>query len=199
MRRASMIISLFLLFHPLSLFGQVKIEIPLSRQATDYTCGIASLQSLLGYYGKDVREDVLAKECKSKKSSGTRYGNIIKCAESYKITMLSKTGMTVEELKSLIDESKPVILVIQAWRDDPPETSWEDDWEDGHYVVAVGYDDLNFYFMDPSTFGNYTYIPIDEFLSRWHDRSKKEVLEHFGMYSINGIPSYDPREIKKLD
>lgn len=198
MRFASMIISLFLLFHPISLLGQVKIEVPLSRQATDYTCGIASLQSLLGYYGTDVREDVLSKECKSKKSTGTKYENIIKCAESYRLTILSKTGMTVEQLKSLIDESKPVILVIQAWRDDP-EISWEEDWDDGHYVVAVGYDDLNMYFMDPSTLGNYTYIPLAEFLNRWHDRSKKKVLEHFGMYSTDGIPSYNPKEIKKLD
>ncbi len=198
MRFASMVISLLLLFHPLSLFGQIKIEVPLSRQAADYTCGIASLQSVLGYYGADVRQDDLAKECKSKKSIGTKYKNIVKCAESYGLIMLSKTGMTVEQLKSLIDESKPVILVIQAWREDP-ETLWEEDWDDGHYVVAVGYDDLNFYFMDPSTLGNYTYIPFDEFLNRWHDKSKKEVLEHFGMYSTNGIPSYNPKEIKKLD
>ena len=198
MRFPGMIISLVLLFHPLSLFGQVKIEVPLCRQAADYTCGIASLQSLLGYYGADVRQDVLAKKCKSKRSTGTRYENIIKCAESFGLIMLSETDMTVEQLKSLIDESKPVIVVIQAWSDDP-ETSWDEDWDDGHYVVAVGYDDLNIYFMDPSTLGNYTYIPLDEFLNRWHDKSKKEVLDHFGMYSTNGTPSYNPKEIKKLD
>jgi ABC-type bacteriocin/lantibiotic exporter with double-glycine peptidase domain len=198
MRFASMIISLVLLFHPLSLLGQVKIEVPLSRQATDYTCGIASLQSVLGYYGENIRQDDLAKECKSKRSSGTKYENIIKCAESYGLIMLSETGMTVDQLKSLIDDSKPVILAIQAWREDP-DSSWAEDWEDGHYVVAVGYDASNIYFMDPSTFGNYTYIPLDEFLTRWHDKSKKNVLDHFGMYSTNGIPSYDPKEIKKLD
>jgi ABC-type bacteriocin/lantibiotic exporter with double-glycine peptidase domain len=198
MRFASMVISLVLLLHPFSLLGQVKIEVPLCRQAADYTCGIASLQSLLGYYGADVRQDSLAKECKSKKSTGTRYKNIIQCAESYGLIMLSKTGLTLEQLKSLLDESKPVILAIQAWREDP-ESSWAEDWDDGHYVVAVGYDDLNIYFMDPSTLGNYTYIPVGEFLNRWHDKSKKDVLEHFGMYSTNGIPSYNPKEIRKLD
>jgi predicted double-glycine peptidase len=198
MKIASWIIGFFLFFNPLALFGQVKIEVPLARQATDYTCGIASLQSVLGYYGFDKRQDILAKDCKSNRMNGTDYKNMIRCAESYGLVLTSKTGMTLEELKSLVDESVPVILAIQAWREDR-ESSWEDDWEDGHYVVAIGYDDANVYFMDPAMLGNYTYIPVGEFLSRWHDKERRDILDRLGMYSTNGVPSYNPREIKKLD
>ncbi len=38
-----------------------------------------------------------------------------------------------------------------------------------HYAVAIGYDEKHIYFMDPSTLGHYTFIPIAEFLDRWHD------------------------------
>jgi hypothetical protein len=40
----------------------------------------------------------------------------------------------------------PVIILIQAWRDEDNLTPWVDDWEDGHYVVVIGYDAQNLYF-----------------------------------------------------
>src|SRR5205823_4615259 len=51
---------------------------------------------------------------------------------------------------------------------------WATDWDDGHWVVAVGYDKNNLYFMDPSTAGRYTYIPKAQFLERWHDIMGKD-------------------------
>ena len=39
----------------------------------------------------------------------------------------------------------------------------------GHWVVAIGYNKDNIFFMDPSTSGNYTYIPKDKLVARWHD------------------------------
>jgi predicted double-glycine peptidase len=78
------------------------------------------------------------------------------------------TDQTLEDLKKFIDQGKPIIVIIQAWPDNYP-VDWSNDWKDGHFVVAVGYDDYYVYFMDPSTLGNYTYIPQDEFLERWHD------------------------------
>ena len=40
------------------------IHVPLTRQNTDYTCGITALQAILGYYQIDKRLDVLAAEIK---------------------------------------------------------------------------------------------------------------------------------------
>ena len=33
----------------------------------------------------------------------------------------------------------PIIVEMQAWRDDD-STPYAYDWEDGHYVVVIGYD-----------------------------------------------------------
>ena len=35
------------------------IRVPLARQNANYTCGVAALQSILGYYNFDKRLDVL--------------------------------------------------------------------------------------------------------------------------------------------
>jgi uncharacterized protein YvpB len=40
---------------------------------------------------------------------------------------------------------------------------------DGHFIVAIGYDDQNFYFEDPSLAGRRGFIPIAEFDQRWHE------------------------------
>lgn len=54
----------------------------------------------------------------------------------------------------------PVIVLIQAWLDDYEEDiDWNNIWEDGHYVVAIGSDDKYIYFEDPSILGGIGYIP----------------------------------------
>jgi hypothetical protein len=54
-------------------------------------------------------------------------------------------------------------VAIQAWVDNNDgkfPIDWKNLWDDGHYCVAVGYDEERIFFMDPSTLGHYTYIPI---------------------------------------
>jgi predicted double-glycine peptidase len=87
--------------------------------------------------------------------------------------------MRLDDLRDFIDKGEPVIVLIQAWAESPVDYSR--DWEDGHYVVAIGYDRDNVYFMDPSTLGNYTYLPNREFFDRWHDEDAGVQLNHFGM------------------
>ena len=52
--------------------------LPLTRQATDYTCGASALQSVLRYYGDEWMETELANILKSDSNEGTRYNNISK-------------------------------------------------------------------------------------------------------------------------
>jgi hypothetical protein len=101
----------------------------------------------------------------------------------------------VKDLEDAIARGEPAIVDIEAWQDQPHISKfrdWETDFEDGHYVVLIGqgkaklpppesrkpgHGDVKgpsteqdvFFFMDPSTTGNYTYIPKAEFLTRWHD------------------------------
>ena len=173
------------------------IKVPMTRQATNYTCGVSALQSLFAYYGDEYREDVLARELKADKRTGTRYKRIAKLAKSKGYTVDVHTNMSIKQLQGLLDKRIPVICLIQAWSD--RKVDYSADWQDGHYVVAIGYDDHNIYFMDPSTLGNYTYIPVDEFLKRWHDTDTKEKLVHFGMVVRKEEPSYRTDEVKKLE
>ena len=173
------------------------IRVPLVRQYTDFTCGAESLQSILGYYGQDYRGNKLAKALRTSPKDGTYNQDIVRVAVSNGYRAEKIEGMTFEQLKAFIDARTPVILAIQAWS--TPPVDWARTWEDGHYVVAIGYDSANFYFMDPSTIGNYTYIPADELLARWHDKERKKKLVHLGIAIGGKAPAYDPKRILKMD
>lgn len=173
------------------------IRVPMTRQATDYTCGVAALQSVFMFFGDEILESVLSKNLKADPKEGTAYQQIVRVAKSKGYTVEVFKNMTLESLKSLIDKGKPVIVLIQAWPE--RKVNYETDWEDGHYVVAIGHDKENIYFMDPSTLGNYTFIPIKEFLTRWHDTDSKVKLEHFGMLVEKPQPIYKPSAILKME
>lgn len=174
------------------------IPVPLVRQATDYTCGASALQSVLGFYGENIREDVIAKAVGSDPENGTRFQRIAKYAKMKGYNVLVKTKMTLQNLKNYIDRKIPVIVLIQAWPDN--HVNWVTDYDDGHYAVVIGYDSKNIYFMDPSTLGNYTYIPVQEFMNRWHDRESEDViLNHFGMVIFKKRQVYDNKKILRLE
>jgi len=59
-------------------------------------------------------------------------------------------------------------VLIQAWKDDDDPTPYPSDYEDGHYVVATGYDGENIYFEDPWIIGSIGYIAKSELPGRWH-------------------------------
>lgn len=177
------------------------IRVPIMRQNENYTCGVTALQSILGYYGFDKRIDELSSMLKPDPENGTNYLSIAAYARSQGFDVSIRTEMALNELKGYINQNKPVLLAIQAWADSRSAYSLSQN-EDGHYVVAIGYDDKNFYFMDPSTLGHYTYIPTEEFVSRWHDYDfyGKKVLNRFGMIITKSITiPYDPNEIMRLD
>jgi hypothetical protein len=92
-----------------------------------------------------------------------------------------------------------VLLPLQAWPTSPVD--YREDWDDGHWAVAVGYDSENLYFMDPSTLGNYTFIPVREFLERWHDADMdgETELRHFMLILSKEKAVYDPEAILKME
>jgi predicted double-glycine peptidase len=176
------------------------IRVPLVRQSSNYDCGVAALRSVLGYYGEDdIRYENLVKEAGATRKNGTRYQGIVRCARNMGYQAQVLRLMTVSQLETYIDKRTPVILAIQAWV--TPPANYEKEWDAGHYVVAVGYDQQNIYFMDPSTTGNYTRIAIDDLMTRWHDENVKggEKLFQFGIVIDGRQPKFDPDEIKALE
>lgn len=173
------------------------IKVPMLRQSTDFTCGVSALQSVFAYFGDEYREDQLAKELKAVPKTGTHYQEMMRLAKAKGYSVKVVKNMTIHELKKLIDNGKPVICLIQAWAE--KTIDYSNDWEDGHYVLAIGHDKGNIFFMDPSTLCNYTYIPIDEFVKRWHDTDGKEKLVHFGLIIEKSKPKYNPATFIKLE
>lgn len=173
------------------------IRVPMVRQSTDFTCGVAALQSVFAYFGDEYREDQLAKELKAVPKTGTRYQEMMRLATAKGYSVKVLKSMPIADLQKIIDSGKPVICLIQAWAD--KAVDYSNDWEDGHYVVAIGHDGDNIYFMDPSTLSNYTFIPTKEFVSRWHDTDGKEKLVHFGLIVEKSKPKYNPAAFVKLE
>jgi len=167
------------------------IRVPMTRQATNYTCGVAALQSLLQFYGEEYREDTLAKLVNADPDLGTSYHDMLNFVKTLGFEGCFEKDVSLEKLKEVVDSGVPPIVCIQAWADVTPDPKeWKDRWDDGHWVLVIGYDDNRFYFMDPSTLGNYTYIPTEEFLDRWHDTDGTDPTPlHHAMVTIRSPPS----------
>jgi predicted double-glycine peptidase len=178
------------------------IKVPRLRQATDYTCGVCALQAVLAYYGEDVREDMLARALKANPKEGTRYQAIADYSRAHGFSVEIKKEAELTDLEGILKSGRPVICLIQAWGEikstsREQKVDYKKDWQDGHYVVAIGFDKDNIYFMDPSTVGTYTFIKRDDFLDRWHDTDGHEKLHHFVMVISKDKP-YDPEAITEI-
>jgi len=155
------------------------------------------------YFGDEWREDRLATELKADPENGTDHQLIVKFASSkgYNATVHYDLGLA--ELKKQVDNSHPVMVALQAWAD-PDENNkydWKNKWDDGHYVVVIGYDEQNIYVMDPSTTGNYAFVPTEEFVERWHDTdgATKKVCNQMGLVIYKeSAPAYDSNVVLRM-
>jgi predicted double-glycine peptidase len=177
-------------------------RVPIVRQATPYTCGAAVMQSILAYYGEDWHEAALVTELKSDPEQGTDYRQMERFGREHGLAVAVNQHMTIADIRGGVAAGLPVVVAFQAWGEKPDR--YEAGWDDGHYAIVVGMDAANLYFMDPSTVGNYTFIPIREFEARWHDyyvneQGRRVELVHFGMtFSSKTRPAFDPKTIKPL-
>jgi len=156
------------------------VAVPLVRQQQDFSCGDVATLAVLRYWKhaeyKNVLETALYAPLHTSRTDGTDPQPIADYLNGVDgVTAEYKTqddGVDVRDLEEAIDRGEPAIVDIQAWQDVRRVGDlkpWGDDWDDGHYVVLVGYDRERFYFMDPSTSGHYAFIPREELAERWHD------------------------------
>ncbi len=76
--------------------------------------------------------------------------------------------MTISLLENSLDQKRPVIVLIQAWKDDDDPIPYPSNFDNGHYVVAIGYDRDYIYFEDPWIHGSLTYMSRSDLYDRWH-------------------------------
>lgn len=187
--------------------GESKLlRLPLYRQSHNFTCGVACVASVLRYagYDFDTREDKLLLELAATPEDGTNSSTIVEYLRSVEHSGKTEKVLSVqsgsydcelekdeksvlnilEGFRTNLDEGKPIICAIQAWKDGGDYKSKTED--DGHYVVLIGYkkeknnsNKYIYYFMDPSTSGSYTYLTEDEFILRWHDEVNKKSVRFY--------------------
>ncbi len=184
----------------------IRLQVPITRQSTEYSCGAAALQSVMTYWKKfDDTESTLMAELGTTEKDGTAFQNLPKVARKYKLKAKLQEHLSVKELARQLDRGVTAILDIQAWPESgKPPANWRTEWESGHYVVLVGLDEERAYFMDPSTAQAYTYIPLAELEARWHDYDivggHKRIYEHAAVLIegddwMPGFPG-DPRPLQ---
>ncbi|MCC8180265.1 MAG: C39 family peptidase [Planctomycetes bacterium] len=175
----------------------VLIPLPQTRQATPYTCGVAVVQSILGYNGVLIRQDILEEKLGATPEWGTSPHAMIECLAEHGIGATIVENMGLAGLRSYIDAGKPVVCFLQAWNGDP-DFDYSTGYEDGHYAIAIGYDAERIYFMDPSTLANYAYIDNDAFVIRWHDGDAERQVYETGIVVTNINPVYQKDAFKPM-
>jgi len=161
---------------------------PEERQTYNYDCWAKATQSILNYYGIDVRENIVMKTTKTTKDGTFMLGIEKVIHDNWLKTTTEK--MTVSKIKKYIDKKIPVIVVLQA-RTDKIHVNRKEDRVDGHYVVAIWYDKTKIYFEDPASIFR-TYLFFKEFKERRHDRdSNGKEYYHYGIAVYGKKPAYN--------
>jgi predicted double-glycine peptidase len=159
------------------------IDLNVQRQSFDFDCGLKALQMVLAYYGVEEREDLLLSELGTEPELGTPVSAMVEFAQRRGFEVRAGPDWTLDDVKAQIDEGHPVIVLVQAWAERRMSLSeWRRNFDDGHYVVVVGYEGDSLFFEDPASFHR-TWLKAPEFLARWHDLdpSTGEKLMQFGL------------------
>ncbi len=166
------------------------IDLHSERQTFDFDCGAKALQTVMGYYGVDVRGDVLLAELEADRERGVPPEVMIAVARKYGFDVEARQGWGVEDVKRYVREGHPVIVLLQAWAKSYMSLKdWKTNFEDGHYAIVMGYNRNVLFFEDPASFRR-TWLRENEFLARWHDRDTRtgEKLLRFGMVLLGRAP-----------
>jgi len=167
------------------------LDFPELRQAYEYDCDANALQSVLTYYGIEVREGLIIKNAGTDKRKGTSVSGILRVLKKYGLKHEAR-NFTTQELKKYINQGIPVIILLQAWN--KRKADYAKDNRDGHWVVVIGYQGNKFIFEDPYAFKR-VFLTEPELKKRWHAKEKNKKLNNFGITAFGKNPVYNPKKI----
>ena len=169
------------------------LDFPGFRQTYEWNCGTTALNMVLAYFGNDINEVELIKATGSNKETGTPIEGIKKAAKQYGLKF-KEGSFTTEDLKEHIDKGWPTLIMIQAWsRQDNPD--WKNEWDQGHYVDCVGYDEKRLYFADPMAIKR-VFLTDSALNGRWHgwDDNGKKIRKWGIVFTNKSSYSYEDLE-----
>jgi predicted double-glycine peptidase len=153
----------------------IKVPLPDTRQGTDYSCGASCLQAVCGYFGVGPleEEDYVRVMC-IKSNVGAHPHNILRGIEAFGLECREHPNMSVADVRDYLDRGIPVMMMLQAWVADRKRRGrlWKgyaEEWQEGHWVAAIGYDAGAIYLEDPSLAAVRGFLSYRELKVRWHD------------------------------
>jgi hypothetical protein len=179
-------------------------SMPDTRQSTEYSCGAAAMQAVLGYWGRDIGEEDVREMLNTNEVSGTYPDDIIRVAKALGLQAEYKENMSMADLENYVAEGIPVIVDCQAWRSvSQYNESWADTWNNGHWLVVIGIDENNVTLEGPYILGDRGIMSREEFLARWHnvrglDETDTGKQIHMGI-AIRGERPYSTSGFRHID
>ena len=131
------------------------LQVPYSKQASNYSCGAAALQMVFRFYGEVYSEKELAQSLGTRKDFGTSHQAMINLARSKGFRVYETNQASLMEIKSLINRSFPVIVNFI-----------EPSSDEGHYAVVVAIRRGRIVLNDPWNGKGFT-MKAEDFKKRW--------------------------------
>lgn len=158
-----------------------------TRQTTEYSCGACALQSVMSYWGKDIDEAELMKLLGTTPEEGTYPEALVRVAREQGLEAELKSDLTLADVQQATSLGHPVIVLGQVWRSaQGGESPAAEEWDCGHWFIALDVDQDYVYFQDPYVRMGKGFVPRKAFEDAWHnvmggDRSKP-VQNHVGIF-----------------
>lgn len=131
-----------------------RINAPITKQKTEYTCGPASMRSVFGAFGlPDATEVQLAKELKTNPEHGSSPENMVQVAKSHGLVARARSRRTYEELIEALKNGNTVVPLVQLEGD-------------SHWLIIDTIDKKTIRLMDPYV-GDYVVQSREQFMKRW--------------------------------
>jgi uncharacterized protein len=141
-----------------------------TRQTTEYSCGACALQSVLGYWGREVDEAEMMQRLGTTPEEGTYPEEIVRVARELGFEAELRENLTVDEVEQATSAGHPVIVLGQAWRSrGQSDAAAADEWADGHYFIVLAVDHDYVYFEDPYVRMGKGFMPRAAFDALWHN------------------------------
>ncbi len=126
----------------------------LCRQRAEYTCGPASLQIALSYFGDGFSQQDLARFTNVTKEYGTLEKTLVWAARRLGYCVRCEDNATLGKIHKAINDCTPVIVLFKSWTT-------------VHYSVVVGYTKTHLILADPYKRSVMRTIRKDLFINRW--------------------------------